>query len=95
MEIAELANETRCFKFWSNKGPSAKNTILEEYADCLHFLLTIGLDKGFNYLNFNTPNEGISSNITNQFLNLYIDINDFIVCSSKDHYQTLFEDFYI
>lgn len=93
VEIAELANETRCFKFWSVKGPSTKTKILEEYVDCLHFLLSIGLDKEFNCLNFDTPKEGMSNNITNQFLNLYIDINDFIVCSSKDHYQTLFEDF--
>lgn len=93
VEIAELANETRCFKFWSTKGPSSTDRILEEYVDCLHFLLTIGLDKEFNCLNFTTPKEGLSDNITNQFLNLYIDINDFIICSSKDHYQTLFEDF--
>ena len=93
VEIAELANETRCFKFWSVKGPSTKTKMLEEYVDCLHFLLSIGLDKEFNYLNFDIPKEGMSNNITNQFLNLYIDINDFIVCSSKDHYQTLFEDF--
>ena len=24
VEIGELANETRCFKHWSNKGPSEK-----------------------------------------------------------------------
>ena len=47
VEIAELANETRCFKFWSNKGPSSKETILEEYVDCLHFILTIGLEKNY------------------------------------------------
>lgn len=40
VELAELANETRCFKFWSNKKASAKEIILEEYVDCLHFILT-------------------------------------------------------
>ena len=48
VEIGELANETRCFKFWSNKGPSDKNVILEEAADVLHFLLSIGNDIGAN-----------------------------------------------
>lgn len=24
VELGELANETRCFKFWSTKGPSEK-----------------------------------------------------------------------
>ena len=42
VEIGELANETRCFKFWSNKGPSSKEKILEEGADVFHFLLSIG-----------------------------------------------------
>lgn len=93
VEIAELANETRCFKFWSNKGPSSKETILEEYVDCLHFILTIGLEKNYTDTTFTIPKESVDADITEQFLNLYIDINDFIICSSKDHYETLFEDF--
>ncbi|MEG2909687.1 MAG: dUTP diphosphatase, partial [Erysipelotrichaceae bacterium] len=44
IEIGELANETRCFKFWSNKGASSKDVILEEYADGIHFLLSLGID---------------------------------------------------
>ncbi len=28
VEIGELANETRCFKHWSNKGSSEKEVIL-------------------------------------------------------------------
>lgn len=93
VELAELANETRCFKFWSNKGPSSKDVILEEYVDCLHFILTIGLDKGFRYSNFNISKEDTSLDITNQFLSIYIDINDLMICTSKDQYETLLEDF--
>lgn len=44
VEMAELANETRIFKYWSLKGPSAREVILEEYVDSLHFLLSIGLE---------------------------------------------------
>jgi len=44
VELGELANETRAFKFWSRKGPSAKAVILDEYADGLHFLLSLGID---------------------------------------------------
>ncbi|MDR5659160.1 dUTP diphosphatase [Serpentinicella sp. ANB-PHB4] len=47
VELGELANETRSFKFWSVKGPSEREIILEEYVDCLHFILSIGLDKGY------------------------------------------------
>ena len=91
VEIAELANETRCFKFWSDKGPSNRNIILEEYVDCLHFILTLGLEKQFNDIEIETKE--LQYDITAQFLNLYVDINDFIVSSSRDHYLTLFEDF--
>ena len=91
VELAELANETRCFKFWSNKKASDKETILEEYVDCLHFILTLGLEKGFTDIQL--EDKELQCDITSQFLNLYIDINDFIICSSKDHYITLFEDF--
>jgi len=55
VELGELANEWRGFKFWSNdqKPRTVKyienrkhrqNPLLEEYVDCLHFLLSIGLE---------------------------------------------------
>lgn len=47
VELAELANETRCFKFWSTKGPSAREVILEEYVDSIHFILSLGLLKNY------------------------------------------------
>ena len=91
VEIGELANETRCFKYWSDKAPSPKDVILEEYVDCLHFILSIGLEKNFQdiHLEPKLPD----SSLTDQFLNLYIDLNDFIICLSHDQYITLFEDF--
>ncbi|MFD2991879.1 dUTP diphosphatase [Fictibacillus nanhaiensis] len=46
VELGELANETRCFKYWSKRPASAKEVILEEYVDGLHFVLSIGLDLG-------------------------------------------------
>lgn len=42
VELSELANELRFFKHWSNKGPSEKEVVLEEYVDGLHFLLSLG-----------------------------------------------------
>jgi dimeric dUTPase (all-alpha-NTP-PPase superfamily) len=38
VEVAELANEVRCFKYWSVKSPSEKDIILAEYVDVLHFI---------------------------------------------------------
>ncbi|WP_249870912.1 dUTP diphosphatase [Oceanobacillus saliphilus] len=49
VELGELANETRCFKFWSTKPRSEKSIILEEYVDVIHFILSLGLEKGFSY----------------------------------------------
>lgn len=91
VEFGELANETRCFKYWSNKKPSPKNVIIEEYVDCLHFILSIGIDKDFE--NIELSQSCSLNKTTDQFLDLFIDMNDFLICSSIDHYITLFEDF--
>ena len=47
VELGELANETRCFKFWSKKPASSREVILEEYVDGLHFLMSLGLDSHY------------------------------------------------
>jgi len=44
VEIAELANETRSFKYWSVRGANAKPILLEEFIDTVHFTLSLGLD---------------------------------------------------
>jgi len=49
VELGELANETRCFKFWSVKDKSDTSIILEEYVDNIHFLLSIGIQKGYEF----------------------------------------------
>lgn len=49
VELGELANEIRFFKFWSVKGPSEKAVILEEYVDGIHFLLSMGIDENKTY----------------------------------------------
>lgn len=48
VELGELANETRCFKFWSLKGPSPKEVVMDEFADGLHFLLSLGIPLNAN-----------------------------------------------
>ncbi|MGD6961723.1 dUTP diphosphatase [Fictibacillus phosphorivorans] len=54
VELGELANETRCFKYWSKRPASEKEVILEEYVDGLHFVLSIGLDLGFKEVEITT-----------------------------------------
>ena len=40
VEIGELANETKCFKYWTNKEPN-RDFVLEEYADCIIMTLCL------------------------------------------------------
>lgn len=47
VELGELANETRCFKFWSYKKPAASQNVLEEFVDCIHFILSIAKEVNF------------------------------------------------
>ncbi len=69
VELGEFANETRCFKFWSLKGPSPKERILEEYADGLHFLLSLGAGLGVESYSHSFREEGNS--LTEQILLCY------------------------
>lgn len=67
VELGELANETRCFKFWSTKGPSEDAVILEEFVDSVHFLLSLGIMKGFNDLT-EWPTDARDASLTELFL---------------------------
>lgn len=44
VEVGEMINETKCFKYWSLKPSSSKEVVLEEYGDGIHFLLSLGID---------------------------------------------------
>lgn len=90
--LGQLANETRCFNYWDNEKPASKEVLLEKYVNCLNFILALGLERNFIDLG-NIPFNPIEGGIVDQFLNLNVDMNDFIVCTSMDHYITLFEDF--
>ena len=69
VEIGELANETRCFKYWSVRPSSPKDVLLEELEDSIHFLLSLGID-------LDDPSESIEGQDDHQdlsvtFLNFY------------------------
>ncbi|WP_416151453.1 dUTP diphosphatase [Salipaludibacillus sp. HK11] len=72
VELAELANETRCFKFWSEKEPSACEVILEEYVDGIHFLLSVGIEFGFDnqpVIVYPIPAEATKNELVETFFN--------------------------
>ena len=43
VEICEMINVNRCFKFWSLKIDYDKQVLGDEFVDCLHFILSISL----------------------------------------------------
>ena len=91
VELGELANETRCFKFWSTKEPSSKDIILEEYVDCLHFILSIGIEKDFQDITLEVNH--ITCDLSEQFLTLFTTITNFVISSSMDNYLKVFQEF--
>lgn len=46
VELAELAQEQRSWKFWSVDRKPRRNHLLEEYVDVLHFAISIAFDLG-------------------------------------------------
>ena len=68
VEIGELCNETRCFKFWSKKSANREAT-LEEYADVLMMVLYF-----FNKSNITLTEEFptyTSEDVNNKFITLF------------------------
>jgi dimeric dUTPase (all-alpha-NTP-PPase superfamily) len=43
VELAEFSNETAWFKYWKQSHVMDRSKVLEELADCIHFLLAIGI----------------------------------------------------
>lgn len=78
VELAELANEVRCFKFWSNKGPSEKSVILEEYVDALCFILSLCIEKEVRLsdLEYITISYNPKSELDRDFMDLFKSVLD-------------------
>lgn len=84
VELSELANATRCFKFWSFKPSEEKARLLDEYADALHFILSIGisLDMCVEEVTYFELNDDITSSFL-ICINLF---NEFILDKTFDKY---------
>jgi len=89
VEIGELANETRCFKFWSSKPGSDKHIILEEYVDGIHFILSLGLEKGYRYAGSGNLEPATSSQ-TQMFNEVFSSCVSFKNNTTKSNYDNLF-----
>ena len=91
VELGEFANETRCFKYWSYKAPSPKEVILDEYADGLHFLLSLGVMMGVSqYTHHFHVRE---KDLTEAILMVYKDVSDLKDNFDPEHYAKAFADY--
>ncbi|WP_054861437.1 MULTISPECIES: dUTP diphosphatase [Gracilibacillus] len=88
VEIGELANETRCFKYWSVKAPSPKDVIAEEYVDGIHFILSLGLVIGIE--DYHGEIEEPSEETTELFLRVFEAIHQLNKERSKQAFNQLF-----
>jgi len=68
VETGELANETRCFKYWSLKDASERSIILEEYVDGIHFIVSLANDLDMDLV-YEVQTSQLS--LTQQFLDVF------------------------
>ncbi|WP_199425618.1 dUTP diphosphatase [Thermaerobacillus caldiproteolyticus] len=88
VEIGELANETRCFKFWSVKPAAPMEKVLEEYVDGLHFILSLGIE--CNFIHTVEEDEDKRYSLVEQFLRVFQAANEFNKAKSLESYKRLF-----
>lgn len=88
VELGELANETRCFKFWSTKKRNDDTIIIEEYVDNIHFLLSLGLTKGFEFTEIKYTKSNYDE--TTQFNLIFQYVTRFKQSPTKANYLELF-----
>jgi dimeric dUTPase (all-alpha-NTP-PPase superfamily) len=93
VELGELANETRCFKFWSIKPSSVKSVVLEEFVDGIHFILSLGIECGFQKLQYSLLTEPSDLTLSEQFLLIYEKVNEFKNSKSNDDFINLLESY--
>lgn len=91
--MGELANETRCFKFWSVKPPSEKQVILEEFVDGVHFILSLGIECDFHKRKFLINAAPTPLSVTDQFLLINERVLRFQMTRSETDYIALFEGY--
>ena len=91
VELGEFANATRTFKFWSFKPSESKERVLDEFADGLHFLLSLGLAYGFKLDSLEVEKD--SNDLTEVILKSYHYINEFYNERIFGKYAKMFESY--
>lgn len=90
VELNELANATKVFKFWSEKEGSQEDA-LAEYADVFHFLLTLSLEKKYSLQNISFPIEKKASK--EELIDLFLKLNALASFETEDKFRSWVEFF--
>lgn len=93
VELGELANETRCFKFWSKRPSSSEQVVLEEFVDGLHFILSLGIAFGFGRDSLHIENKQLGRTAVDQFLEIYKTISSLQHNPTQAIYEKLFIEY--
>ena len=90
VELGELANEWRGFKFWST-DQKPRSMMLEEFVDVLHFVLSIGIELGYQTNAVSLFEKEPPKDINEHFiaLNLGLGIIAFKKNVNKWHYEEI------
>ena len=88
VEIGELANATRCFKYWSNKPSEPRERVMDEYADGLHFLLSLGIALDIKEKQFEQFEA--DKDLSNLFLDMYEAIAKLTNRKDEESYKETF-----
>src|SRR5690625_809493 len=114
VELGELANEWRGFKFWSIRQEPVTNDLrvadykesgeailetynplLEEYVDCLHFLLSIGLELETTNIVINSDYTGADTTETFIFaFETVIELANSIRDGNKSYIYQVYEELF-
>ena len=102
VELGELANEWRGFKFWSeDQEPRTElwddrlrfhNPLLEEYVDCLHFILSIGNDLGLNNEEYSLEQDDLDGDVIDDFVFINKSLSEIYFRGSDSDYSLPFSD---
>jgi dimeric dUTPase (all-alpha-NTP-PPase superfamily) len=57
VELGEFANETGWFKYWKQSHIVKRDSTIEELADVMHFLLSVGNSRKYNFITDISPRE--------------------------------------
>ncbi|MDT8859444.1 dUTP diphosphatase [Alkalihalobacillus sp. MEB130] len=95
VEVSELANETKSFKYWSRKPASKRSIILEEYVDGLHFVLTLGLTLCMTSIEIKKEMNVSTEKTTSLFLTLIQRAYQVEESRTKESYQELVDAFFL